>query len=161
MKSILLTALVSVFAFSSTALADWAEIFTATNAKSGTEEAVVEAFKVGVAPLDIVKLVQQTGGVELAVVVKAFYCAGVPGPTVQAVANDAGLSSLDVTSGYKQSVVQCGPAAALNADPFSSSRNIASRGAPVGGEGRSPGAGGGVIVVPPPVVPPPNASNSR
>ena len=132
---------------SSTALADWAEDFTATAAKSGTDLAVTEAFRAGVAPADIVKMTQQTGGVAPAAVVKALYCAGVSGSTVQAAASEAGVSSSDVAAGYKQSVGQCGPAAGLNADPFSQTRNVATGGTPVGG---TPGSGAG----PPPVLPP-------
>ena len=78
---------------------------------------------------------------------KALYCADLNGSLVQSVASEAGVSSSDVAAGYKQCVGQCGPAAGLNADPFSQTRNVATGGTPVGG---TPGGGAG----PPPVLPP-------
>ena len=158
MRTTLLIVLMSLFCFSSVAFADWAEIFMDTFIRSGADPAVEEAFKAGVAPVDIVKMTQETGGVAPAAVVKALYCAGVSGSTVQAVAVEAGVGDADVAAGYKQSVQQCGPAAALNPDPFSNTQNIASKGSPVGDRGEPPvippgiEGGGGGTVVPPPVV---------
>ena len=149
MKTILFTTLLSLFCFSSVAFADWAEIFMDTFIRSGADPAVEEAFKAGVAPVEIVKMTQQAGGVEQAAVVKALYCAGVSGSTVQAVALEAGVADTDVAAGYKLSVQQCGPAAALNPDPFSTTQNIASKGSPVGDRGEVP------------VIPPPSASPDR
>lgn len=159
MKTIFLTVVLSLL-LGSTALADWAEDFTATAAKSGTDLAVVEALKVGVSPVDIVKLTQQAEGFAPAAVMKALYCADLNGSLVQSVASEAGVSSSDVAAGYKQSVGQCGPAAGLNADPFSQTRNVATGGTPVSGGGQPP------AVIPPPidggvVVPPPSASSDR
>lgn len=148
MKTILFTTLLSLFFFNSVALADWVEDFMAIFTSSGIDPAVEQAFKEGVAPVEIVKMTQQTGGVEPAAVVKALYCAGVSGSTVQVVASEAGLSNSDVAAGYKLSVQQCGPAAALNPDPFSTTQNIASKGSPVGNRAEVP------------VIPPPSASPS-
>ena len=135
-------------------LADWAEDFMATFAGKGVDPAVEEAFKAGVAPLDILTMTQQTGGVESAAVVKALYCAGVSGTTVLAVASEAGVSSSDVAAGYKQSIGQCGPAAALNPDPFSNTQNIAAKGSPVGERIGSPGTPPGGNGQPPVILPP-------
>ena len=154
MKTILFTTLLSLFCFSSVALADWAEDFMATFSNSGVDPAVEQAFKAGVAPVDIVKMTQEAGGVAPAAVVKALYCAGVSGSAVQVVALEAGVADSDVAAGYKQSVQQCGPATALNPDPFSNTQNIASKGSPVGDRGEPPvvppgGGGGGAVVIPP------------
>lgn len=158
MRTTLLIVLLSLFCFSSMAWADWAEDFMAMFTRSGVDPAVEQAFKAGVAPVEIVKMTQQAGGVEQAAVVKALYCAGVSGSTIQAVALEAGVADTDVAAGYKLSVQQCGPAAALNPDPFSTTQNIASKGSPVGDRGESPvippgiEGGGGAGVIPPPVV---------
>lgn len=149
MRTTLLIVLLSLFCFSSMAWADWAEDFMAIFTRNGVDPAVEQAFKAGVAPVEIVKMTQQAGGVEQAAVVKALYCAGVSGSTVQAVALEAGVADTDVAAGYKLSVQQCGPAAALNPDPFSTTQNIASKGSPVGDRGEVP------------VIPPPSASPDR
>ena len=137
MKTILCTTLLSLFCFSSVAFADWIEDFLAIFSRSGIDPAVERAFKDGVAPVEIVKMTQQTGGVEPAAVIKALYCAGVSGTTVQTAASEGGVSNADVAAGYKQSVGQCSPAAALNPDPFSRAPDIASKGSPVGERGES------------------------
>ncbi len=139
---------------STQAMADWAEDFLATAASSGTEVAVVEALKIGIAPADIITMIQEAGEVEPVTVVKAFYCAGLSGSTVLAATGQAGVPESVVAAGYRQSVRQCGPAAALNPDPFSTTQNIASKGSPVGGAVGPPGTppGGGT---PPPVILPP------
>ena len=149
MRTTLLIVLLSLFCFSSMAWADWAEDFMSIFTRNGVDPAVEQAFKAGVAPVEIVKMTQQAGGVEQAAVVKALYCAGVSGSTVQAVALEAGVADTDVAAGYKLSVQQCGPAAALNPDPFSTTQNIASKGSPVGDRGEVP------------VIPPPSASPDR
>lgn len=149
MRTTLLIVLLSLFCFSSMAWADWAEDFMAIFTRNGVDPAVEQAFKAGVAPVEIVKMTQQAGGVEQAAVVKALYCAGVSGSTVQAVALEAGVADTDVAAGYKLSVQQCGPAAALNPDPFSTTQNIASKGSPVSDRGEVP------------VIPPPSASPDR
>ncbi len=154
MKKIL--AIGCLLLLSSPVFADWAEDFTATVAQSGTDVAVVETLKVGVPPLDIVKLTQQTGEVAPAEVVKAFYCAGLSGTLVNSVADQAGVSSVDVAAGFRQSLVQCGPAAGLNADPFSRTTNVAVGNTPIGGTpvGGTPGGGPGRGAGPPAVLPP-------
>ena len=149
MRTTLLIVLLSLFCFSSMAWADWAEDFMAIFTRNGVDPAVEQAFNAGVAPVEIVKMTQQAGGVEQAAVVKALYCAGVSGSTIQAVALEAGVADTDVAAGYKLSVQQCGPAAALNPDPFSTTQNIASKGSPVGDRGEVP------------VIPPPSASPDR
>ena len=149
MRTTLLVVLLSLFCFSSMAWADWAEDFMAIFTRNGVDPAVEQAFNAGVAPVEIVKMTQQAGGVEQAAVVKALYCAGVSGSTIQAVALEAGVADTDVAAGYKLSVQQCGPAAALNPDPFSTTQNIASKGSPVGDRGEVP------------VIPPPSASPDR
>ena len=135
---------------STQAMADWAEDFMAIFSRRGIDLAVEEAFKAGAAPVEIVKVTQQTGEVEPAAVVKALYCAGVSGSTVQEAASSAGIPEADVAAGFKLSVGQCRPAAALNPDPFSRAQDIASKGSPFGVEGGPP--------VPPPPQP---ASPSR
>lgn len=159
MKTIAVIGTLSLVLLSTQAFADWAEDFLATFASSGVDPAVEEAFEAGVTPLDIVKMTQQTGDVAPAAVVKALYCAGVSGSTVQAVAREAGVAESDVAAGYRQSIAQCAPAAALNPDPFSRTTDIAAQGSPVSGAGEPPQlppgieGGGGAIVIPPSVSP--------
>lgn len=154
MKKIITAGLLYSLLFSSPVLADWAEDFLATAASSGTEVAVVEALKVGIAPADITAMIKEAGGIEPVTVVKAFYCAGLSGSTVLAATGQAGLPETVVAAGYRQSVRQCSPAAALNPDPFSTTQNIASKESPVGervGPPATPPGGG----TPPPVILPP------
>lgn len=138
---------------STQALADWAEDFTETYEKRGTEAAVVEALEAGVAPADIIIMIQEAGIVEPATVLKAFYCAELNSTTIISAANTAGLPESIVAVGYKQSVQQCGPAASLNPDPFSNTQNIAAKGSPVGERvgppGTPPGSGLPPVILPP------------
>ena len=154
MNKMIMAVVVLLCMVASVAYADWAEDFMNTFARKGVEPAVEEAFKVGVSPADIVKMIKEAGGVEPADAVKALYCVGVSGSVVQAAASEAGLPESVVAAGYKQSVDQCGPAAALNPDPFSNTQNIAAKGSPVGERSGSPGTPPGGGGQPPVILPP-------
>jgi len=155
MKTFFITFWVTFIVASSSAYAEWADDFMVTYEKSGIEAAVVEALKGGIAPADITTMIQETGGIEPVSVVKAFYCAELNSTTILSAANAAGLPESVVAAGYKQSIGQCGPAAALNPDPFSNTQNIAAKGSPVGERGEPPlippGGGGQPPVILPPV----------
>ena len=163
--------------FSTPVLADWAEDFAVNAADNGTEFAVAEALKVGVAPEDIMALIQQSGTVQVEPVgvIKALYCYGVSGPVVNAAAVNTGVPTSTVATGFQQAVQQCGPAGGLKPDPFSRTAEVAGGVTTFRGPGRPPGTpvgpppglppgppavlppGGG----PPPVIPPPIASPDR
>jgi hypothetical protein len=160
MKKTASAVLLVVLFLSSPVLADWAENFLATAAKNGIDPAVEEAFSAGVSPYDIVTMTRRAGDIEPAAVIKALYCAGVSGSAVQSVARATGIDNAAVAAGFKESVGQCGPAAALNPDPFSRTQDIFSKGSPVSGGDDSPvippgidGDGGNGTVVHPPASP--------
>ncbi len=108
MKKILIFT-VSLVAFTATCVfATWLDDFKSIFEKSGIDEAVVEALKLGAAPDSIMENGLQFEELNPQNLVKAMYCGGIRGDDIRAAGQKYDVSDLIIVAGYKKSVEECG-----------------------------------------------------
>ncbi len=76
--------------------------------KSGIDEAVVEALKLGATPDSIMETGLQFEELNPQNLVKAMYCGGIRGDDIRAAGQKYDVSDLIIVAGYKKSVEECG-----------------------------------------------------
>lgn len=107
MKKIILTIFILLINVT-LSFANFSFVFVDTYKSKGIDDAVVEAMKQGVTPNLIVEYGLGIDDLNPQNLVKAMYCAGIPGNEVRSSSLDNGISEMIVVAGYKKSVEECG-----------------------------------------------------
>ena len=109
MKKLILFVLLSIFIFT-VAYADWILDFNNVYQDEGIEPAVEKALEVGNTTEAIVDHAMTIEGLNPQNLLKALYCAGVPGDDIKAAADKVGISDIILVASFHKAVAECGEA---------------------------------------------------
>ncbi len=90
------------------AAAAWLDEFKSTYERSGIDEAVIRALKLGATPDAIMSTGLEFIDLNPQSLVKAMYCGGIRGDDIHAAGQKYNVSDLIIVAGYKKSVEECG-----------------------------------------------------
>lgn len=106
MKKIILSVLLSTFFFT-LAYADWIQDFDNLYNDQGIEPAVVKALEIGSTPEAIVNHAITIEGLNPQNLLKALYCAGVPGDDIKAASDKVGISEIILVASFHKALAEC------------------------------------------------------